>query len=242
MSTAIRTAMLLAAGFGKRMRPLSASCPKPLLPVAGTPLIDWTMARLRRHGVGHFVVNSHYLADHIAAHFHDVPDVILSHEATILDTGGGVRRALPLLAAQAFFVANADTIWQDGPVPAPTRLAHIWNPARMDALLLLTPTDRVADLPSDPEGMQGDYFLHGDGRAQRRTAGQQAPFLFAGLQILSATLFRDAPEGAFSLNRLYDRAEAQGRLFGLAHDAAWYHLGTPEALAQADNLLTGTAP
>lgn len=231
--TDIRTAMVLAAGFGKRMRPLTETLPKPLIPLCGTPLIDWTMARLRAAGVGRFVVNSHYLADRIAAHFDGAGDVTLSHESEILETGGGVRNALRLLGDQPFFVANADTVWLDGPIPAAARMAASYDPGRMDALLLLHP---VATAGGDYAG-PGDYALDSLGRAERRRENVVAPFLFAGLSILTPSLFEGMPDGAFSLNRVFDAAEAAGRLFALVHDGEWYHVGTPSALEETEAVI-----
>jgi MurNAc alpha-1-phosphate uridylyltransferase len=229
----IDTAMVLAAGFGKRMRPLTETVPKPLIPLCGTPLIDWTMARLRAAGVGHFVVNSHYLADRIEAHFAGAPDVTLSYEPEILDTGGGVRNALPLLGEGPFFAANADTVWLDGPVPAARRMAAAFDPARMDALLLLHP---VATAGGDYAG-PGDYALDPLGRAERRREHSVAPHLFAGLSVLTPALFDGAPAGAFSLNRVFDAAERAGRLHALVHDGEWYHVGTPAALEETESVI-----
>jgi len=232
----IDAAMLLAAGFGKRMRPLTDDRPKPLIEVCGKPLIDWAAQRLRAGGVARLVVNAHYLAEQIAAHFSDADDVILSPEPEILETGGGVTKALPLLtegrADAPFFVVNADALWLDGQEPAVDRLKTAWNDAAMDALLLLHPTVAVDDYQG-----AGDYHLDPDGRARRRAEGEIAPFLFAGLQIISPRLFADAPTGPFSLNRLYDRAQEAGRLAALVHDGEWYHVGTPAALAATQEVI-----
>lgn len=239
MSEEIDRAMLLAAGFGKRMRPLTDDRPKPLVELCGTPLIDWAMARLDRQGIARIVVNAHYLAEKIEAHFADDARVTLSPEPEILETGGGVVKALPLLTDDGahdrpFFVINADAVWLDGTRPALERLARRWDPATMDALLLLHPT-----VATDDYDGQGDYHLEPDGRARRRTEHEIAPYLFAGVQILSPRLFEDAPAGAFSLNRLYDKAEAEGRLAGVVHDGEWYHVGTPQALAAAEEVIAG---
>ncbi|MEQ8604837.1 MAG: nucleotidyltransferase family protein [Marivibrio sp.] len=232
----IDAAMLLAAGFGTRMRPLTDDRPKPLIEVCGKPLIDWAAERLRAGGVSRLVVNAHYLADRIAEHFADADDVRLSPEPEILETGGGVKQALPLLTegrgAAPFFVVNADALWLDGQNPAVDRLKAAWNDAAMDALLLLHPT-----VAADDYHGAGDYHLDPDGRARRREEGEIAPFLFAGVQILSPRLFADAPDGAFSLNRLYDRAQEDGRLAALVHDGEWYHVGTPDALAATEEVI-----
>lgn len=232
----IDAGMLLAAGFGKRMRPLTDARPKPLIEVCGKPLLDWAAERLRAGGVTRLVVNAHYLAEQIEAHVADQPDVVVSPEPEILETGGGVKQALALLTdgrgAAPFFVVNADALWLDGQRPAVERLAEAWDDQAMDALLLLHPTVAVDDY-SGP----GDYHLDPDGRARRRGEGEIAPFLFAGVQILSPRLFAGAPDGAFSLNRLYDRAQTDGRLAALVHDGEWYHVGTPDALAATEEII-----
>lgn len=234
MSREYGTAMVLAAGFGKRMRPLTDNKPKPLVPLCGTPLIDWTMARLRAGGVSRFVVNSHYLGDQIAAHFRADKDVTLSPEPEILETGGGVRKALPLLGDAPFFVANADIVWLDGTIPATRRMADTFDPARMDVLLLLHP---VAQAGGDYSGV-GDFHMDPEGRVTRRGENRVAPFLFAGLSILTPALFEDTPEGAFSLNRIFDAAAARDRLYGLVHDGEWYHVGTPDALRETEEIIS----
>jgi MurNAc alpha-1-phosphate uridylyltransferase len=156
--------------------------------------------------------------------------VILSHEDVLLETGGGVAHALPLLGAQPFFVCNADIIWLDGARPALIRLAEAWDTARMDALLLLEPVG-----PAFGYEGPGDFFRADDGRLQRRGDASTAPFVFTGVQILHPRLFADAPDGEFSLNILYDRAQATRRLFGLVHDGDWLHIGTPETLTAAES-------
>lgn len=235
MSEKPTTAMVLAAGFGKRMRPLTETTPKPLVPLLGKPLIDWVMDRLQAGGIHNYVVNSHYLGDQIEAHFTGRDDVLLSPEQDILDTGGGVKKALPLLDSSWFVVANADSIWLDGPRPAVTRLLETWDPERMDILLLLTPVDTAHGYNGT-----GDYFLDADGRARRRSSGEPAPLVFAGVQVLATHLFDDSPDGFFSLNILFDRAEKAGRLFGISHDGRWYHIGTPESLISAQDVIGQT--
>lgn len=229
------TAMVLAAGFGKRMRPLTDTTPKPLVPLLGKPLIDWVMDRLHAGGIQNYVVNSHYLGDQIEAHFTGRDDVLLSPEQEILDTGGGVKMALPLLNASSFVVANADSVWLDGPRPAVSRLVDAWDSERMDVLLLLTPVGTAHGYDGT-----GDYFLGADGRARRRSSGETAPLVFAGVQILAAHLFEDSPDGFFSLNILFDRAEKAGRLFCITHDGQWYHIGTPESLISAQDVIRQT--
>lgn len=233
MVESLSTAMVLAAGFGKRMLPLTDSVPKPLVCLRGAALIDWTMARLRAGGVQSFVVNSHYLGDQIAAHFEGVDHVTLSPEVEILETGGGVKKALPLLGESPFFVTNSDTIWLDGAMPAVTRMRQAYDSDKMDILLLVHPT---ALTRGDYDGI-GDFHMAASGQLTRRATRHPAPFVFAGLSILRPNLFDDAPAGAFSLNVLFDKAQASGRLFGLVHDGEWYHVGTPEALAETDRLI-----
>ena len=228
----IDTAMVLAAGFGTRMRPLTETTPKPLIKLLGKPLIDWSMERLRAGGVTRFVVNTHYLAHQLEAHFADAGDVTIIHEPDILETGGGVKNALHLLGDKPFFAVNTDAIWLEGPYPALGRLRRNWRPEAMDAMLLLQPTVRAFDYYGS-----GDYRLDPDGRAERRGEGEVVPYVFSGVQILHPRLFENAPDGAFSLNRIYDEAQVNGRLYGLPHDGEWYHVGTPEALAQAEAII-----
>jgi MurNAc alpha-1-phosphate uridylyltransferase len=223
-------AMVLAAGLGLRMRPLTKRTPKPLIPVAGRSMLDRVFDRLDEAGVPNRVVNTHWLAEQIAGHLANRSGVILSHEDVLLGTGGGVAHALPLLGAQPFFVCNADIVWLGGAQPALIRLAKAWDAARMDALLLLEPGGPALGY----EG-PGDFFHADGGRLQRRRDAATAPFVFTGVQILHPRLFADAPGGEFSLNILYDRAEATRRLFGLVHDGAWLHIGTPDALAAAES-------
>ncbi len=232
MSTKIDTAMLLAAGFGKRMRPLTETVPKPLVPLLGRPLIDWARDRISGAGINRFVVNSHYLADALAAHFADDPAVTISHEPEILETGGGVTRALPQLGDKPFLVANADAVWLDGTSSAVGRLINAWDGRRMDALLLFQPVVSVQDYDG-----KGDYFLDPNGVATRRREGEVAPYIFAGVQILSPKQFDAMPEGRFSLNMLYDKAEERGRLRGIVHDGEWYHVGTPQALEETERVI-----
>jgi MurNAc alpha-1-phosphate uridylyltransferase len=232
----IDTAMVLAAGFGVRMRPLTDDRPKPMVVLAGRTLLDRALERLARAGVRQTVVNTHYLADVIRRHLDGRAGIVISHEAEILETGGGVRRALPLLGDRPFFVVNSDAVWLDGPVPALSRLAAAWDEARMDALLLLQPVGAAIGYAGP-----GDYHLDALGTLRRRATNETAPYLFAGVQILHPRLFRDAPEGPFSLNRLYDAAQAAGRLHGIVHDAEWFHVGTPEDLARTEDFFARRA-
>jgi len=232
----IKRAMVLAAGLGKRMRPLTDERPKPLVELAGRTLLDRALDRLAEARLAKIVVNSHYFSDMIAGHLDGRKGITLSPEEILLETGGGVKAALPHLGKGPFFVVNSDAVWSDGPMPALERLAGLWDGKRMDALLLLVPTPAVAGANISD---RGDYNLEPDGRARRREEGEVAPFLFGGIQILHPRLFKDAPEGPFSLNILYDRAEAAGRLYGMRHDGEWYHVGTPRELAAAEAALNG---
>ena len=225
-------AMVLAAGLGLRMRPITDRMPKPLVPVLGRSMLDRAFDHLDQVGVAHRVVNAHWLGRMIHDHVAQRTDTVVSDEAELLETGGGVAKALPLLGSAPFFVCNADILWRNGPVPALRRLAEAWDDGRMDALLLMQPTATAFGY----DGC-GDFFLNEAGQARRRGAGETAPTLFAGVQILHPRLFADAPVGAFSLNVLYDRAAAAGRLAGIVHDGEWYHIGTPQALAEAETLL-----
>lgn len=229
-----RVAMVLAAGLGLRMRPLTLERPKPLLQIAGRTLLDHTLDHLAAAGVERAVVNTHYRGEQIAAHVagREKPAITLSPEATPLETGGGIRKALPHLGTEPFFVANADIVWFDGPEATLRRLASMWDPAQMDALLLLTPTESAFGY-SGP----GDFFLGRDGRVRRGWDDGIAPYVFAGVHITRPGPYAGGPEVPFSCNRVWDRMLAAGRLFGVAHQGAWYHLGTPEALIQAEHLV-----
>jgi MurNAc alpha-1-phosphate uridylyltransferase len=231
-------AMVLAAGLGLRMRPITDNLPKPLVKLAGRALLDRALNALAAAGVSDAVVNTHYLPhmieDHLAAR--TAPRITISREPDLLETGGGVTKALPHLGAAPFFVANADIAWEDGPTPALSRLAAAWKDDAMDALLLLQPL--VAAPGYDGAG---DFTCDDTGRLARRS-GDRAPYVFTGVQMLHPRLFTGAPAGAFSMNILYDRALAAGRLYGLVHDAAWYHVGTPDALDEAERLIAAATP
>lgn len=229
------TAMVLAAGLGTRMRPLTDHRPKPLVEVAGKALLDHVLDRLADENVARAVVNVHYLADQIERHVagRTLPAVTISDErGMILGTGGGVLRALPQLGSDPFFHLNADTMWIDGVKPNLARLAEAFDPARMDAALLLAPA--AGSIGYDGAG---DYAMSADGRLQRRGERETVPFVFAGAAILHPRLFAQAPEGEFPLTRLFDRAGAAGRLFGLRLEGVWMHVGTPEAIAEAEKAI-----
>lgn len=228
-------AMVLAAGLGERMRPLTEHKPKPLIEVRGRNMLDRVLDRLAAAGVPEAVVNLHYLGEQIESHLAERrhPAIVFSNESDqLMETGGGVTRALPLLGKQPFFVINGDIVWLDGPVPALERLAAAWDPKTMDILLLLHPVSTAFGY----EG-QGDFHMNLAGRLQRRGEREIAPFIFAGVQLLHPKIFRDVPETPYSLNLLYDRAIEAGRLWGLRHDGEWFHIGTPQGLAEVEEAL-----
>jgi MurNAc alpha-1-phosphate uridylyltransferase len=229
------TAMVLAAGLGKRMRPLTATQPKPMVRVAGKPLIDHVLDRLQEAGVAKAVVNVHYLADVLEAHVtaRKMPKVTISDErAQLLDTGGGMVKALEHLP-DPFFALNADNIWLDGPSNAFAELSRRWDPEQMDALLLLVGHARAHNF-SGP----GDFHMDPLGRLARRRDGRIAPFIYTGIQLVSHRLLRDPPKGPFSINILWDRAIAEGRLYGLSFCGLWFEVSTPQAIRPTEEALT----
>lgn len=228
------TAMVLAAGLGKRMRPLTATTPKPLVRVGGKPLIDHALDRLAEAGVARAVVNVHYLPDAIEAHLkgREAPRVSFSDERDeLLETGGGMVRAAPLLP-DPFFCVNSDNIWIDGPYNALRDLSDAWRPERMDALLLLVPHRGAFNFKG-----KGDFHMDATGRLTRRRSGRIAPFVFTGIQLVSKRLLRDAPAGPFSTNILWDRAIEEQRLCGLTFTGLWFEVGTPDAIAPTEAVL-----
>jgi N-acetyl-alpha-D-muramate 1-phosphate uridylyltransferase len=229
-----RTAMVLSAGYGERMRPLTLHMPKPLVSLAGKTLIDHVLDRLAAAGVETAVVNVHYLPDQLEVHMRGragrPPEIVISDERDcLLDTGGGTKKALPLLGPGPFFIHNSDSVWSEGPRPALPNMLRLWDPSRMDCLLLLAPLST-----SIGYGARGDFDMAPDGRLTRRGERQIVPFAFAGVSLCEASLFDDTPEGPFSLNLLWDRALAKDRLYGVRLDGRWMHVGTPEALAEAE--------
>jgi len=223
--------MVLAAGLGLRMRPLTEDTAKPLLMLHGRSLLDRALDRLEEAGIQDVVVNAHWHADQVAAAVasRTSPRITLQREEVLLETGGGVKRALPLLGPGPFAVANGDSVWLNGPTPALPRMAAAFDPDHMDGLLLLVRSAQVMG-----EVGRGDFMMDPLGRLRRPKERELAPYIFAGVQILSPALFRDAPEGPFSLNLLYDRAIEAGRLYALVHDGVWFHLSTPPDLQQAE--------
>jgi MurNAc alpha-1-phosphate uridylyltransferase len=224
--------MVLAAGLGLRLRPITESLPKPLVSVAGRTMLDRVLDHLDQVGCRHKVINLHWLGGKIRDHLADRHDIAFSDEPDLLETGGGVAKALPLLGTRPFYVCNADIIWRDRGEPALGLLARQFDPERMDGLLMLQPVDQAFGYDG-----KGDFHLGGDGRLRRRGAAETTPWLFSGVQILHPRLFTDLPAGPFSLNLLYDRAMAADRLFGMVHQGGWYHIGTPDALEKVADLL-----
>ncbi|MGC2813107.1 MAG: nucleotidyltransferase family protein [Bradyrhizobium sp.] len=225
-------AMILAAGLGVRMRPLTDHLPKPLVRVAGQTLLDHVLDKLGAAGVDEAIVNVHYLPDQIIDHVapRSRPRVIISDERDqVLGTGGGVVKALPLLGRDPFFHVNADTLWIDGVRPNLARLAEAFDPARMDILLLMAPT-----ISSIGYGGRGDYAMLPDGALRKRREHQVVPFVYAGVAIMSPSLFTAVPAGDFSLTKMFDRANEQERLFGLRLDGVWMHVGTPDSVHAAE--------
>jgi MurNAc alpha-1-phosphate uridylyltransferase len=232
-------AMVLAAGLGLRMRPLTDHMPKPLVQVAGRALLDHVLDKLGDAGVAEAVVNVHYLPDQIIDHVatRTRPRVIISDERDqVLGTGGGVVKALPLLGDAPFFHVNADTMWIDGVRPNLARLAEAFEPSRMDILLLMAPTTSSIGYNG-----RGDYAMLPDGALRKRREHQVVPFVYAGAAILSPSLFANAPSGEFSLTKLFDAANEQERLFGLRLDGVWMHVGTPEAVHAAEEAFLDSA-
>jgi MurNAc alpha-1-phosphate uridylyltransferase len=232
MSIRLEKAFVLAAGLGTRMRPLTDRTPKPLVPLGGRALLDHVLDRIAAAGVGEAIVNVHYLADQIELHLRArrAPRITISDErAELLDTGGGVVRALPLLGPGPFLIHNSDTVWIERDVANLARLAARFDEVRMDALLLLA--ERQTSLGYHGNG---DFHLGNDGRLKRIGKGEAAAHVFAGASIASPRLMRDAPAGPFSLNRVWDRALAEGRLFGIPLNGTWMHVGDPQALADAE--------
>lgn len=231
-------AIVLAAGLGTRMRPYNGHVPKPLVEIGGKSLIDYSLDRLADAGVERAVVNVHHLADAVERHLASRrrPHIVISDErAELLGTGGGIAKALPQLGDTPFFLVNSDTVWLDGVKPNFVRLAEAFDPAAMDALLLLAPTTESIGYNG-----RGDFAMLPDGRLRRRAESEVVPFVYAGAAILSPALFADAPAWAFPLTSLFDRAGGKDRLFGLRLEGVWMHVGTPEAVAAAEAALAAT--
>ncbi len=232
-------AMVLAAGFGQRMRPLTDSVPKPLIQLGGRALIDRVLDRLGEAGIREAVVNVHYLAGLVEAHLRSRthPRITISDERNeLLDTGGGVHKALPLLGDGPFFVHNSDSVWIERSGNTVARMMDAWNPAAMDALVLLVPV--ASSLGYDG---RGDFHMSEAGTLSWRKGEDRAPYVFAGVSINHPRLFEGAPAGAFSLVKLWNKALDAGRLAGMRLDGVWMHVGTPQALSDAERRLSGRA-
>jgi N-acetyl-alpha-D-muramate 1-phosphate uridylyltransferase len=234
-------AMVMAAGLGNRMRPVTDTRPKPLVAIAGRTLLDHALDRLAEAGIGRAVVNVHYLADQIEAHLagYDGLDITISDERDqLLETGGGVLRALPLLGPE-FLVMNSDSLWLERGTRNLSRLLEAWAPEAMDILLLLAPLARTLGYDG-----RGDFTMGADGRLARREPGGSAPYVYAGVGVMKASLFTGGeplPPGPFSLNVLFDRAIAAQRLYGLELDGEWLHVGTPAAIKAAEERIAAAA-
>ena len=230
------TAMVMAAGLGKRMRPLTATRPKPLIEVGGKALLDHVLEKLKASGVRKIVVNVHYLAEALEAHLtsraHGLEVVISDERDLLMETGGGLVKAAPLIDCDPFLALNSDNLWIDGPADTLKLLASQWDDSKMDALLLLVPQARALN----HKGM-GDFHMDRTGRLRRRERSHVAPFVFTGIQIASKRLLREAPEGPFSTNLLWDRAIEEGRCFGAVHQGLWFDVGTPQSIQLTETAL-----
>lgn len=219
-----KSAMILAAGLGLRMRPMTNTLPKPLIPIKGKTMLQRAYEHLQTIDVSPVVVNAHYLPEQITAHVKELdPEILISYENELLETGGGIKKALPLLGEGPFFTLNGDTVWTGS--ESLKSMEKAWDPSKMDALLLLVPKEHAHGY----EG-KGDFFLESDGRLRRPQTGESAPYVYMGVQITHGPLFNDAPDGSFSLNQLWNRALEGGRLFGLIHKGEWFHISRPEDL------------
>jgi MurNAc alpha-1-phosphate uridylyltransferase len=240
MSIELETAMLMAAGLGKRMRPLTATRPKPLVRVAGQALMDHALDRIEEAGIRRTIVNVHYLADAVEAHLRarakqTGADYVISDErAKLLETGGGLVQALPLLGDKPFLCANSDNIWINGPVDSIKALARRWDDDSMDALLLMIPHARATGHKGP-----GDFHMDPLGRLSRRRPGRVAPFVYTGVQVISPRIVKDPPTDAFSTNIFWNRAIEEGRAFGFVHPGLWFDVGTPESIPLVEAGIAG---
>jgi MurNAc alpha-1-phosphate uridylyltransferase len=230
---AVESGMVLSAGLGTRLRPITDAKPKALVPVQGRTLLDRALDHLESVGVKRAVVNTHHKAEMIERHLagRKTPAITISHEPVLLDTGGGIANALPHLG-EPFFAVNSDAVWLNGRVPALTRLAEVFDPERHDCALLLQET-----VPAVGYEGRGDFSLDQLGVPRRRGESEVVPFLFAGIQLLSHRLFAGEPVAPYSMNRLWDKAIAQGRVIAIVHDGTWYDVGTLAGLAATESRL-----
>lgn len=235
----LKVAFVAAAGLGKRMQPLTATTPKPLIKVCGKSLIDYGLDALAEAGAERAIVNVHYLADLVEGHVksRQRPEIIISDEReTLLETGGGTLKALPHLNDEAFYYLNADSIWIEGVKPNFIHLAESWDEANMDGLLLLSDRQKAIGY----EGM-GDFNMDAKGLLTRQQGGLAAPYVYASAAIFHPRLFKDAPTGKFSLNVLFDRAIEGGRLYGTHMNGTWLHVGTPDIIEVAESAIKNAA-
>lgn len=233
--TEIAEAIVLAAGYGTRMRPLTDSCPKPMVPLRGVALIDRVLNGLARAGIAHCVVNVHYLADKMTAHLahRTAPRISISDECgRLLDTGGGIKHALDKLGDKAFLTHNSDSVWWEEGTSNLERLIAVWEREKMDCLMLLADANRSIGYSG-----AGDFTMEADGRLVRKCEDDRRRLAFCGVSIVHPRIFESAPDGPFSMNLLWDRSIARRRLYGHCLDGVWMHVGTPQALAQAEAFL-----
>jgi MurNAc alpha-1-phosphate uridylyltransferase len=236
MSNIGRYAMVLSAGIGQRMRPLTLQKPKPLIEVGGKTLIDHAFEKLRASGVGDAVVNVHYLPEQVeawAVRQSPPPRLVISDERQqLLDTGGGVANALPLLGPNPFFVLNSDSFWIESGRPALDRLRAAWDGDRMDCLLLVCPLPRCIGFDG-----RGDFTVESGNQLVRKLPNDASPVVYIGCYLVHPRLFADAARGPFSMNVLWNKAIENKRLFGLVHEGLWLHVGTPDAIPDAEAAL-----
>ncbi|MBL8686017.1 MAG: nucleotidyltransferase family protein [Alphaproteobacteria bacterium] len=232
----IQTAMILAAGYATRLRPISNHTPKAMVQIMGKPILGHILERLKEISLKQIIVNTHHLGTVVKTYLEQQPkhfNIQISEEKTILETGGGVKQALPMIGTQPFYVINGKIIWFNGGQNSLLNLASHWNNKTMDVLLLLQPVTKTVGYQGS-----GDFHLNADGSLKRRQDDEIAPFVFSGIQIIHPRLFQDSPDGSFSLNVLYDRAIAQGRLFGVRHDGTWLHISSPQDILAVEAYLS----
>jgi N-acetyl-alpha-D-muramate 1-phosphate uridylyltransferase len=238
--TSVKSAMVMAAGLGTRMRPLTNDRPKPLVMLGGKTLIDHSLDKLRGAGVEQLVVNVHYLPEmveaHLAQHAADLNIHISDERDLLLETGGGLIKAQPHLSEEPFYCVNSDNIWTENGEDSLSKLAKAWDAETMDALLLV-----VASENAHHHRGAGDFFIANDGRLERRGERDSAPYIYTGIQLISHRLLRDPPSGPFSTNILWSRAIEEGRLHGLVHCGEWFDIGSPQAIAPTEARLTELA-
>lgn len=232
----VNSAMILAAGLGKRMRPLTDTLPKPLISVGGRSMLDRAIDHLKRADISNIVVNAHYLAplivDHVKALY---PHACISHEDSLLETGGGIKKALPMLGHDPFFVLNGDSVWSGQ--ESLKEMEYRWHGESMEALLLLVPRKKAHGY----EGL-GDFHMDSDGRLHRPHKGEEAPYVYIGVQLLDPQLFQNAPLAPFSMNLLWNEALEKEKLYGHIHGGEWFHISTPQDLEKYEPIIASTHP